>query len=142
MTTKNQRQNAKVTAGTKATAETGPPASRKDDKVFGLCGLGERWWKEVGGEVFPGWVVGFDERDFFFAGEVLQVFLAGDGIVDVLESFEVDKTVNFVFCGEIVCRPFAVFVEATAEIVGDANVEGAGAAGEDVDVVLMVLGHR
>jgi hypothetical protein len=43
---------------------------------------------------------------------VLQVFLAGDGIVDVLELFEVDKTVNFVLRGEVVCRPFAVFVEA------------------------------
>jgi hypothetical protein len=35
-----------------------------------------------------------------------------------------------------------MFVDATEEVVGDANVEGAGAAGEDVDVVLMVLGHR
>jgi hypothetical protein len=51
----------------------------------------------VGGEVFPRWVVRFNECDFFFAGEVFQIFFAGDGVVDVLEAFEVDETVGFVF---------------------------------------------
>ena len=50
----------------------------------------------IRGEVFPGWIVDFDERDFFFAREVLQVFLAGDGVVDVLEAFVIDEAMGFV----------------------------------------------
>jgi hypothetical protein len=63
-------------------------------------------------------------------------------MVDVLEAFEVNEAVDFVLRGKTIRCPIAMFVDATEEVVGDANVEGAGAAGEDVDVVLMVLGHR
>jgi hypothetical protein len=109
---------------------------------FGLWGLGERLWGGVGGEVFPGWVRGFDQCNFFLTSEVLQVFLANDGSVDVLEAFEVDQAVDFVLCSETVRGAIAMFIDAAQETVGDANVEGARAAGQDVDVILMITGHR
>jgi hypothetical protein len=70
--------------------------SRKDDKVFSLLVLVDRWWIGFGGQIFPGWVGGFDESDLFLTGEVFQVFLACDGVLDVLESLKVDETVGFV----------------------------------------------
>ncbi len=95
-------------------------------------------WKGVGGEVVPGGVGGFDERDLFLTGEVFQVFLAGDGVVDVLEALVIDEAVDFVFCCETVCSPFAVFADAAGKIVRNTDVKSARAAGEDVDVILVV----
>jgi hypothetical protein len=56
---------------------------------------------------------------------VLQVFFAGDGVVDVLEAFEVDEALDFVLCGEGFRSSIAMLANASAEIVGDAYVEGA-----------------
>ena len=72
---------------------------------------------------------------------MLEIFFAGDGIADVLEAFHVDKTVDFVACGEGVGCAFTVFCDTAGEIVGDADVECAGTAGEDVHEVLVVLRH-
>ena len=69
------------------------------------------------------------------------MFLAGDGVVNLLEAFVVDEAMDFVFCCEAVCGAFAVFAEATAEIVRDTDIKSARAAGEDVDVILVVT-HR
>jgi hypothetical protein len=118
-----------------------PPPPAKDDKVW-LWNLAERVWKGVGGEVFPGSVGGFDECDFFFAREVFQIFLAGYGVVDVLEAFVIDQAVNFVFCCEGVCDSFAMFADSAAKIIRDTDIKSSRAAGEDVDVILMVWRHR
>ncbi len=47
---------------------------------------------EVCCEVLPGGVCGLDERELSGAGPVLALLLAGDGVVDVLETLEVDET--------------------------------------------------
>jgi hypothetical protein len=99
--------------------------------------LGEGW-KGVGCEVFPGWIGGFDEGDLLLPGEVLQVFFARDGVVDVLEAFVVDEAVDFVFCGESIGFAIAVLAKTDEQMVGDSDVEGAGAAGENVDEILVV----
>jgi hypothetical protein len=86
----------------------------------------------------PSWIGGFNEGDFFFACEVFQVFFAGYGVIDVFEGLVVDEAVDFVFDGEGVCLAFAMLAKADEEIVGDADVDGSGTAGENVDVILMV----
>jgi hypothetical protein len=97
-----------------------------------------RLWKEFSGQVFPCGIGSFDECNFFFAREVLQVFLAGDGVVDVLETLVIDEAVDFVFCCKAIVSAFEMFAEAAGKTVRDTDVKSTGAAGEDVDVILMV----
>jgi hypothetical protein len=99
-------------------------------------------WKGVGGEVLPRWVGGPYEPDFFFAREVFQILLASEGVVDVLEALVIDEAVNSAFFGEGVCYSFAVFADSAAKIIRDTDIESSRAAGEDVDVILMVWRHR
>jgi len=72
---------------------------------------------------------------------VLQIFLTGDCVVDVLEALEVDETVDVVSLGEAVGYAVAVLLEAAVEVVGYADVERAREAGEDVDEVVVFLRH-
>jgi hypothetical protein len=69
---------------------------------------------------------------------VLQVFFAGDGIVDVSEAFVMNEAVDFVFCGEAVGFDFAVLADTCQQVVRDADVEGSRTAGENVDLILVV----
>ena len=50
-----------------------------------------------------------------------------------------DETMDFVSCSEAVGFAFAVLRDAVEEIVCDSDVEGSGFAGEDVDVVLVLV---
>jgi hypothetical protein len=95
--------------------------------------------ERIGGKIFPGWVVGFDEPDFFFAREVFQILFAGYGVVSILEALVIDEAVGFVSGGETAGFACAVLGDAVQEIIGDSDVECAGSAGEDVDVILVVV---
>ena len=75
---------------------------------------------------------------FSSRGEVFQVFFVGDSVVDVVEAFVVDEAVDFVFLREGVSCPFAMLAKAGEQIVGDADVDCSGAAGDDADIVFMV----
>ena len=73
---------------------------------------------------------------------MFQILLAGYGVSDVLEAFEVDEAMDFVFGSEAIGKGFAVFADAATEVVCDANIELAGSVGENVDVVLVfVVAH-
>ena len=71
---------------------------------------------------------------------MLEVFLAGYGVVDVLEALVVDEAVGSVSGGEAASFACAVLGDAMEEAIGDSDVEGAGTAGQDVNVILVVVG--
>ena len=84
----------------------------------------------------------FDEGEFAGAEPALDGLFAGDGGLDSLEAFEEDESVDVVAGGEGAGAAGAVLRRyAAGEIVGDADVEGAGAAGDDVDPVEVVAWH-
>ena len=103
---------------------------------IGSCGVGGCC------EVDPGWVYSGDQRELFSPCEVLEIFLAGDCVVDVLETFDIDEAMDAVAPGETVVFAFTVLGDAAGEVAGDADVEGSGAAAEDVDVVVVLFRHR
>ena len=106
-------------------------------RVRGACGrrlvLGSG---ELVVEVLPGWVLLFDEVEFPAAVPFFDLFFAADGVVDVVVGFEVDEGVDAVFVGEAGDQAGFVFFDSSAEVVGEADVEGSiSSAGEDVDEV-------
>jgi hypothetical protein len=64
----------------------------------------------------------------------LQLFFSCDCIEDVAELFKVDEPCNVVAGRVGVGMKLAVLAGAGDNVVGEANVEVPGAAGEDVDV--------
>jgi len=70
---------------------------------------------------------------------MLEFLFAGDCVVDVLELLAVDQTGDLVAGGEGSGGLLAVFDDALAESVGEADVEGARAAGKDVNPELIVV---
>ncbi len=93
----------------------------------------------VGHEVLPGWVGGANKGELLGSGPVLEFLLAGYGVVDVLKLFEVDEAGDVVSRGEAPRSLLTVFHDPAAEVVGDADVDGSGTAGEDVDPELIVV---
>ena len=108
------------------------------NKAIGRVGDG---LAEVEREVFPGWIAAGDEFDFATAQPALELLLSCDGIVDIGEAFEVDEPADFVFCCVSVVGAVAVLLNAADEIVSYADIEAAGAAGDDVHEVHVVDAH-
>ncbi len=73
-----------------------------------------------------------------FPAPALQLFLTADCRVDVTEALVVDEAMDFVLFGETLNGINLVLENATVEKTGDAHVERAGSAGEDVDPVSVV----
>ena len=70
---------------------------------------------------------------------MLEVLLAGYGVVYVLEALEVNKAVDSVLSRKAASLVFAMLGCAVKEIVGDTSVERSGTAGEDVNVVFVFV---
>jgi hypothetical protein len=101
---------------------------------FDFLGSG-RGATELGAQVLPGGVQGFDEVDFFFAAPGFPLFFAGDGGAGGVEGLEVDEFDGAVAGGEAGGALRLVLGDAAFEVVGHAGVEDAGGAGHDVGVV-------
>ena len=93
-------------------------------------------------EVFPCWVYGFDDGDLLGTSPMLQLFLASDGVQNILEMLVVDQAVDVVESGVGSWPGFSVDREPPGKTVGDSDVEVAGAAGEDVDPEVVFASHR
>ena len=76
------------------------------------------------------------KADLLLAAPPLHLRLALDGGPDIPRHFEVDEPIHVVAAGEPGEQPVLVLVDTPDEVVGDADVERAGKADEDVDVVL------
>ena len=89
----------------------------------------------------PGWIGFLDQSDLLRPGPVLEFLFARDGIQDVCELFAVDQSMDVVVrC--VRARPrFPMGRGAIAQVVGDSDVEVAGAAGEDVDPEAVFTPH-
>src|SRR5580698_8440603 len=69
-----------------------------------------------------------------------QLLFAGDGAADVLEVFEIYETVDGVMGGVGSRDFFAMGCGAVSQVVGDADVEIARTAGEDIDPEMVFAG--
>ncbi len=96
-------------------------------------------WEQGWIEVLPGGVVALDQLDLLLACEVLELRFAGDGVMDVLEELVVDESVDRVSGGVCAGVGSAMGVDAVEQVVGYSDVEIARAAGEDVDVVFVLV---
>jgi len=72
---------------------------------------------------------------------MLEFFLAGDGAADVAEVLEIHQTMDVVVRGMRSGDRLGVRSDSTAQVVGHADVEIAGAAGEDVDPEVVFALH-
>jgi len=93
---------------------------------------------ELYSQVLPRGIVLFDQADFLFTAPGFDFFFASDGILNVAEGFEVDEAENPVASGEAWNETLAMFDHSAFEVVCYAGVEASGAAGEDVDGVVVV----
>jgi hypothetical protein len=92
--------------------------------------------QQTDGEVVPLGVHGVDQADLPGAVPGLQTLLAPYGFVDVAVRLVPDEQFQAVAFGEAVGDALLVFPDASAEAVGDADIEHAvAAARHDVDVV-------
>lgn len=83
-------------------------------------------------------IIAFDQRNFPAAFPMLQGFLPLNGLISTAVHFEIYKGFHNVPLGETVRQPFPVLVNASYQIAGYADVEGAFLpAGQDVNV----MGH-
>ena len=90
--------------------------------------------EDIGVEVVPGGVGGFDQGEFGGAVAGFELFFAGDGGGHGFVAFEPDEDFAAVFMGEAGEGAIAVLRYAGNEVAGDAGVEGAIAVvGHDVD---------
>ncbi len=88
-----------------------------------------------GAEVFPSWIAGLDEGDFFGAGPAFEFLLPVDGIADLNKAFEPDEARAVVARSEAGMFLLLVLEGAGAHVSGDTDVEGFAFAGHDVDEV-------
>ena len=93
-------------------------------------------------QVSPRGVLGNDQTDLLNARPALQLRLACDGSGNECKLLEVDKLIDFVSRGET-AREYVIFVfpGSRLQLRCDSDIEVLEAAGEDVDVGLLWIGH-
>jgi hypothetical protein len=91
-------------------------------------------------QITPRRIRRLNQADFLLATPALELFLAGDGIADVAEGFEVNQPVHVVLRGESGHQFVSVLKEPTRHIVRYADIEDTGLAGEDIDEVFAHMG--
>ena len=93
-------------------------------------------------QIVPRRVVIADEVQLPFSLPRLELLLAADGLLNVVEAFEMDQTGDIVFFYEFGALAGAVLVDASNNVTRHADVERAvGLAGEDVDEPALGVGH-
>jgi len=91
----------------------------------------------VGAEVFEVWVCGFYQVKFLLPSPGFYLFFAGDSGDDVSKCFKIQEAVDVVFLCEARDEFLLVLVYAFLNLIGKADVEGAGFVGQYVDIVLV-----
>src|SRR5262249_1516951 len=86
-------------------------------------------------QILPVRIGRFDQGQLLGAAPCLGFLLALDGARNVTSFLEVHQAVERVLAVEAGKECVPVFVDTPAEVVGNANVGGEGAARHDVDVV-------
>jgi hypothetical protein len=81
----------------------------------------------------------FDQLALFFSAPGFHFLFAADGRHDITVAFEIDKARHVVLCGESGECVGLVLEDSVFDRAGHADVEDAGLAGENVDVI--DLGH-
>src|SRR5271166_3062571 len=110
--------------------------------VFNRVHLQTNWFVPVGREVFPRWVVSFDERDFLFPPPTLELLLATDGRIHPVKTLEVNQPMNSVLAGESAEFSTAVFSHARAQAAGDSDVQNPRSAGENLNVIRTLISRH
>jgi hypothetical protein len=80
-----------------------------------------------------------DQRNLLDAQPTFDLSLAADGILDVLETLEINQAVDLVASSEgaRIARGL-VLPDAEFQVIGDASVETVKAVAQEVDVVLVI----
>jgi hypothetical protein len=86
-------------------------------------------------QISPGWIYRNDERDFLDSQPALDALLAFNCIVNVLESLEVNESIEFLFRRKPRTGACLVLADPSHEVVGDACVQGLRTVRHDVDEV-------
>src|SRR5215469_12342731 len=92
--------------------------------------------------ILPARILALDQCNLLFSAPAFELLFAGDGIANVVETFPIHEPGAMVGAGEAVECPALVLTDAAVDVVGDADVERAGAAGEDVDPIVMLHGEN
>jgi hypothetical protein len=98
-------------------------------------------FKPVSTQVEPSRVHSFDQCDLLSAIPLLQLCFASERLRDFPIVLEPDQAIAVVFRTESVAFLPFVLEESSAEITGDADIEGAAAAGYDIGRV-EAFGHQ
>src|ERR1035438_1094365 len=91
------------------------------------------------GQIFPSWILRFDQDNFLDPQPAFQFLLPSNCPVNVVEAFVVDQAVAMVLASEALDFAALMLQGATVDAVGHTDVERAAAAGHDVDEIFVVF---
>jgi hypothetical protein len=93
------------------------------------------------GHIFPARILCFDQRDLLRPAPALQLLLATDRLMNVVEAFKVHQPVAMVFAAEAFRLAGLMLKHAAVDAVRHANVKRSRAAAHDVNEI-RVFSHR
>jgi hypothetical protein len=71
------------------------------------------------------------------------LFFPINGVIDILIAFEPHEAIALVGCCEASDTAFSMFLRSTLNAIGHSAVQNVASAGDDIDVIVMVLlAHR
>src|SRR5580765_4573538 len=95
-----------------------------------------QWWDPIVEpmlcQIRPGTIAGFDQLDLTRSHPSFDLFLAGNGLTDVVELFEVDESSHAISLGETRGQALLVFGHATREVIRHAGIKHARSPRQDV----------
>jgi hypothetical protein len=74
-------------------------------------------------QVFRLRIHGYDQGNLLDPKQAFDLFLAGDGCVNIAKTFEIDQAVDLVPCGELTLYSLLVLEYAPFKVACDASVE-------------------
>lgn len=87
----------------------------------------------IGSQILPSGVLGGDQRHTLLPAPRLDLLLSGDSSSRLFSRFPPDQLVNAISRGESPEHARTVLEDPSVQIVGNAGIEDARVAGEDVD---------
>src|ERR1700682_4702605 len=93
-------------------------------------------------QISPRWIDRNDEGDFLDSQPSLDALLAFNCVVNVLESLEVNESIEFVFRRKPRTGPCLVVADPSHEVIGNTGGQGLRTVRHDVDEVHRSFAQR
>lgn len=90
-------------------------------------------------EIFPPWILRFDQSNLFRSCPALQLLLSSNRLVDIVKALVINQSVATILACEPFDLPALMLQGAPVNAVGHADVKCSRAAADDVNKILVIL---